>query len=238
MKHTIDEKCFSGTGLKNLNITDFHNFEIPIPSLELQNQIVEELDAIYYSKKNASDMIENLKKQMKSLINTTSKFERDKLSNVCDISKGKRCLDGKEIGYPYHDVSCISRLVEKYIIDEECVLTPRAMSIGRFVYINEKCHPSDDMFILKPKKEMLVKYLYYFSTGNLSEEIKKCIHGVKPTITYDAFDTLYINTPPLDIQTDIVKRLDALSEQITCLEKIESQADENAKFVLDGYLGI
>lgn len=238
MKDFVNEKCFSGTGLKNLNIADFHNLDIPTPSLELQQQIVEELDAIYESKENSSNMIESLKKQIKSIINTSFKFERERLANVCTIAKGKRCLEGKETGYPYYDVSCISRNVEKYIVDEECVLTPRAMSIGRFVYVNEKCHPSDDMFILKPNSTILVKYLYYFCKNSLADEIKRCIHGIKPTITYDAFDTLYIYIPPLEIQKSIVERVDKLEEQITCLEQIETQADENAKFILDEYLGV
>ena len=89
-------------------------------------------------------------------------FPMVKLSEACEVSKGKRCLVSVESGgYPYQDVAHISRMVEKCILDTPAVLTPRAMSIGRFVYTDEKCHPSDDMFILKPKDNLNAKYLYY-----------------------------------------------------------------------------
>jgi restriction endonuclease S subunit len=65
------------------------------------------------------------------------------------------------------------------------------------------------------------------------------IIGVQPKFSHEVFlNNTNISLPPLEVQTEIVKRLDALNEQIICLEKIESQSDENAKFVLDGYLSI
>ena len=106
-------------------------------------------------------------------------FPMVKLSEACEVSKGKRCLVSVESGgFPYQDVAHISRMVEKYILDTPAVLTPRAMSIGRFVYTDEKCHPSDDMFILKPKDNLNAKYLYYYCLLNLSTKFKESLHGV------------------------------------------------------------
>jgi restriction endonuclease S subunit len=138
-------------------------------------------------------------------------FPMVKLSEACDVSKGKRCLVSVESGgYPYQDVAHISRMVEKYILDTDAVLTPRAMSIGRFVYIDEKCHPSDDMFILKPKGTLKAKYLYYYCLLNLSVKFKESLHGVKPTIDYSVFDYTNIIIPPLPIQQEIVESLDLI----------------------------
>jgi restriction endonuclease S subunit len=134
-----------------------------------------------------------------------------KLSEACDVSKGKRCLVSVESGgYPYQDVAHISRMVEKYIVDTPVVLTPRAMSIGRFVYTEEKCHPSDDMFILKPKDNLNAKYLYYYCMLNLATTFKDSLHGVKPTIDYSVFDYTNIIVPPLPIQQEIVATLDRI----------------------------
>jgi restriction endonuclease S subunit len=138
-------------------------------------------------------------------------FPMVKLSEACEVSKGKRCLVSVESGgYPYQDVAHISRMVEKYILDTPAVLTPRAMSIGRFVYTDEKCHPSDDMFILKPKDNLSAKYLYYYCLLNLSTKFKESLHGVKPTIDYSVFDYTHIVIPPLPIQEEIVTTLDRI----------------------------
>ena len=138
-------------------------------------------------------------------------FPMVKLSEACEVSKGKRCLVSVESGgYPYQDVAHISRMVEKHILDTPAVLTPRVMSIGRFVYIDEKCHPSDDMFILKPKDNLNAKYLYYYCLLNLSTKFKESLHGVKPTIDYSVFDYTNITIPPLPIQHEIVATLDRI----------------------------
>ena len=138
-------------------------------------------------------------------------FPMVKLSEACEVSKGKRCLVSVESGgYPYQDVAHISRMVEKHILDTPAVLTPRAMSIGRFVYTDEKCHPSDDMFILKPKDNLNAKYLYYYCVLNLSTKFKESLHGVKPTIDYSVFDYTNITIPPLSIQDEIVATLDRI----------------------------
>jgi restriction endonuclease S subunit len=138
-------------------------------------------------------------------------FPMVKLSDVCEVSKGKRCLVSVESGgYPYQDVAHISRMVEKCILDTPAVLTPRAMSIGRFIYTDEKCHPSDDMFILKPKDNLNAKYLYYYCLLNLSTKFKESLHGVKPTIDYSVFDYTHIIIPPIETQKEIVATLDRI----------------------------
>ena len=139
-------------------------------------------------------------------------------------------------GYPYQDVAKISRMVSKFILDTPAVLTPRAMSIGRFVYVDEKCHPSDDMFILKPKDGLHAKYLYYYSMLLLSTHFKESLHGVKPTIDYSVFDYTNITIPPLDFQQSVLVRLEALQSQLTALESLQKQTEDNARFILDSYL--
>jgi len=224
--------------LPKVNYSEFVDISIPLPPLETQQQIVSELDNIYENAHKARQMATSIKSQMASIMKSVGMrgYERKKISEACDISKGKRCLDGKDTGYPYQDVAHVSRLVEKYILDGPAVLTPRAMSIGRFVYTTEKCHPSDDMFILKSKVGLNPQFLYYYSILLLVSEIKKAIHGVKPTIDYSAFDMLYIYIPPLEIQQKILTILNEMESECKSLEQMASNAEERAKFILAGFM--
>lgn len=190
--------------------------------------------------RKSAQMVADVKAQMVAIVKSVEcrGFSVKKLAEACDISKGKRCLEAvKDGGYPYQDVSKISRMVANCILDTPAVLTPRAMSIGRFVYVDEKCHPSDDMFILKPKDGLNTKYLYYYCNLLLSTHFKESLHGVKPTIDYSVFDYTNITIPPLDFQQAILTRLDALQSQLISLENLGKQAEDNARFILESYLG-
>ena len=187
-----------------------------------------------------AQMVADVKAQMVAIVKSVEcrGFSVKKLAEACDISKGKRCLEAvKDGGYPYQDVSKISRMVANCILDTPAVLTPRAMSIGRFVYVDEKCHPSDDMFILKPKDGLNTKYLYYYCNLLLSTHFKESLHGVKPTIDYSVFDYTNITIPPLDFQQAILTRLDALQSHLAALESLQRQSEDNARFILESYLG-
>jgi restriction endonuclease S subunit len=186
-----------------------------------------------------AQMMADIKAQMVAVMRSVNMrgFEMKKLSDACDISKGKRCLEAvSDGGYPYQDVAKISRMVSKYILNTPAVLTPRAMSIGRFVYVDEKCHPSDDMFILKPKDGLNAKYLYYYCILLLSTHFKESLHGVKPTIDYSVFDYTNITIPSIEFQNTLLIRLELLQSQLSSLENLGKQAEDNARFILDSYL--
>jgi hypothetical protein len=180
----------------------------------------------------------SIKAQMAAIMRSVGArgYEKKKLSEACNISKGRRNLDGKETGYPYQDVAKISRLVENYILDGPAILTPRAMSIGRFVYTDEKCHPSDDMFILKPKDDIIPLYTFHYCNLLCVDDIKSSIHGVKPTIDYSAFDRMYIVIPPIPIQQEVLVILNDMEAELKAMEQMAAKAEQRAKFVLDGYL--
>ena len=189
--------------------------------------------------RKSAQMVADIKAQMAAIVKSVGSrgFSEKRLSEACDISKGKRCLEAvSDSGYPYYDVAKISRMVAKYILDTPAVLTPRVMSIGRFVYVDDKCHPSDDMFILKPTVGLHPKYLYYYCSLLLSAHFKESLHGVKPTIDYSVFDYTNITIPPLDFQTAVLTRLDAFQSQLAALESLQRQSEDNARFILESYL--
>jgi len=266
----------TGSAQKGINQKTMEQFEVVVPPLAIQQEIVATLDRIYQPgtteladtikltsqamdlvlaqpsgatlepiveaqrlMRKSAQMVTDVKAQMAAIVKSVGGrgFPEKKLSEACDISKGKRCLEAvSENGYPYQDVAKISRMVAKYILDTPAVLTPRVMSIGRFVYVDEKCHPSDDMFILKPKDGLHPKYLYGYCSLLLSAHFKESLHGVKPTIDYSVFDYTNITIPPLAFQHALVARLDALQSQLATLESLQRQSEDNARFILESYL--
>ncbi len=234
----IEEKCEKGTCNKTMDINVLLEIEIPIPSLEVQNQIVEELDTIYESKQNASNMIANLKKQMKSIVNTLKykSYEEKSASDIGELCRNNTDIVDDENGeyIKYFGPKVVGK-TSNYHFDGEYILTPNRQTIGTFGYVNSK-FTSTHTFVYKVNRDNITKYIYYYLKfdNKLAEKTK----GVIPYIRNDDLLSLSIIIPPLDVQMDIVKRLDMLDEQVKILEMIEKNADENAKFVLDGYLGV
>jgi type I restriction-modification system DNA methylase subunit/restriction endonuclease S subunit len=233
-----------------LTKTMFRSIEIHIPSLELQTQIVEELDSIYDSKKNASNIIENLKKQMKSIVKNIDyrNYENVELKTLITAAKGKiqatKCDNGE---WPVVSISD-KWTHSEYTEEGENVFiasTSRGTSSGPFEtvvkYYNGKCTFTNLMQKLEIKNKEVISYKYlYYSLQKIQSEIEeKCEKGTcNKTMNVDIFLQLRIPVPPLDVQQSIVERLDAMQVQISCMEKIENQADNNAKFILNGYLGV
>jgi type I restriction-modification system DNA methylase subunit len=70
MKEIINEKCFNGTGLKNLNISDFNKLEIPIPPLEVQVKIVKDIDELYRKREEALKIVNSTEENANSVMNS------------------------------------------------------------------------------------------------------------------------------------------------------------------------
>lgn len=249
----------TGSCQKNIDMTEFYKLKYPIPSLEIQNQIIEELNAIYESKKNALNMIENLKKHMKNIVKSID-YRNYKLNKLKDViiktAVGKtNSTSISDTGeYPFYGCTNIvpSGTHSSYDFDDDEYLlfaksggnskTPVSdnLGIGKFHYVKGKSAGNIAIFQYKITNNSLsYKYLEYILKGKLPiiQSLARYTTGNGNIDVASMLDIIEIPVPPLEVQAELVKRLDALSEQIACLEKIESQADENAKFVLDGYLG-
>jgi len=149
--------------------------------------------------------------------NTMSIFD------VCtSIVRGKRCLkkseDENENGYPYHDIAGIKRYVTEYLVEdgEPVILTPSILCLGRFVYSNTRCYPSDNMFILRPNTSIILpEYLYYYCQQKISSDIKTHAVGIKPSIKVSLFHELRIMVPSFEVQQRVV---DFMKNQIDVLD--------------------
>ena len=87
---SIIELGFKGSTLKNLSKNFVKELEIPIPSLEVQNAIVEQLDVINENNSTCKKQIDEFKKIMKYYVKTNTLFgEEKRLEDICEFQNGK-----------------------------------------------------------------------------------------------------------------------------------------------------
>ena len=55
-------------------------------------------------------------------------------------------------------------------------------------------------------------------------------------ISMDMFYTLEFGFPSVEVQTSVVSKIRMLQSQLTALESLQKQTEDNARFILDSYL--
>jgi hypothetical protein len=145
------------------------------------------------------------------------------LQKVCYVFKGRRLKEEGTL-FPYLDTSCqCKKYVDECICVDPVVLTPSVYNIGKFFWVNQPCHPSDNMIIIQPINEniLMAKYLFYYCEFYIKDILQKYIYGTKPMINLSMFEKIKINMPSSEIQNRVVSTIDNLLTETT-IEKMEN----------------
>ena len=91
----------------------------------------------------------------------------------------------------------------------------------------------------KDTSKVLSKYMYYVLT---TDDCVNYLNSHSTGSSYPAFNASTIMAyevaiPSIAIQTKTLERLTALQSQLTALENLGKQAEDNARFILESYLG-
>jgi len=119
--------------------------------------------------------------------------------------------------YPYYGANGIVDFIDEYIFDEELLCI--AEDGGNWGYkqncsyiVNGKYWVNNHVHVLKPKKNIEIKYLmYYLNYTDLTSYITGTTRG---KLTRTALDKIQINLPELEIQREIVIILDKINNLI------------------------
>jgi len=232
--------CGRGTAQKAIDIDKFKLIKIPIPSIEIQNKIIEYFDMIYdIVIKNNNEKIETIKKLNKNYLELNLIFNKElEIKTLGEISEfiktGKNKPFDSKTGslYPYYGTSKITGYTDEYLYDGNYLLTARNGVIGNCFLVNGKFFPSDHIFIIDIKNKILLKFIYYYITNNSHKlDILKtglCI----PNITKEILENLKIPIPSIEKQKEIIEYLDFNDELIKTLEKENEINKNNAKLLM------
>ncbi len=230
----------NGSTLGFISIDDLLSIEIPLPPLEIQKKIVETLDRIYGNVEERNQMISDIRLTMRDIIQSVEYrgFDKVKLEDILEIvgGKGNYKRDDKYT-IPYYDSNGITGYVEETLYSGEYIITARNMSIGSVHYVNGPFYPSDHTinFTTKDSNVITNRFFYYWLKMN-NQILINLSSGIKPGIRKGDVEEIEISLPSLELQKDIVRRLDSYESKIKSLEELMSEAEDNAKFILDSYL--
>ena len=230
-----------GAAQKNLDIDKFKLMKIPIPTIEVQNKIVEYLDMIYEEViKLNKEKIEKIKKLNKSYLELNLQFNKDieikTLGEVCDITYGTRIVKDK-INSGLYDVyggGDITFTIDKYNREGFNIIISRfAMSKTCVRLLDKKLFLNDSGLSIKSKFEYLNdKYLGYYLLNN-QEYIYNLSRGAaQKNLDIDKFKLMKIPIVTIEKQKEIIEYLEFNDNLIKTLEKENEINKNNAELLM------
>lgn len=219
-----------GSGNPKLMSNVMSAIKIPLPPIEIQEEIVKVLDKFekyatelqaelqmrykqydYYRDMLLSEKyLEKLSEKLECSINITYTL----LEDIIKIKNGK---DWKKLGKGtvpvYGSGGQMNEFVNQSAYDKPTVLIPRKGSLNNVFYLDSPFWNVDTVFYTEINEEkVLPKYFYYFMENfNLS---KLSNESTRPSITQSSLNKIIIPLAPLSIQKQVVKVLDKFQDYI------------------------
>jgi len=229
----------TGSVIKHIAFKDIKHLKIPVPPLEVQNRIVEQLDNIYEVEiESSKKVVESLKMSIETIMKNT--MYRDdlveyKIKDICEFKKSK-IQSSKITSGDYEFISLENKKVNKYTCEGENIFistTPCGNGKVKIKYFNGKCDYSCLMSKLELKIDVIVKYLYQILKPY--EEIIKSeylLGSCNKKIDIDGLRLIKLRIPPIEVQKQILEKIEPKESLIQELEKNIERAEQEAKDIM------
>jgi len=237
----IKKLAYNKSVQPRLNIQHIKSIQIPLPSLEEQQKIVDELDSCQKIIDGAKQVIENWETNFEIKTNWNIK----KLQDLCTnyeygyTSKSDKCGDVRYIRITDIKSSCnqlrdnavfiiLNNKNKKFLLKKDDILIARIDSVGKsFLYEKDQVLGIFASYLIRihfDKNIILPKYLrYFFDTESYWTQVRKLTNGaVQPKFNPPALKEIQIPLPKLEERQKIV---------IDELDEIQRIIDENKKMI-------
>lgn len=240
--------CGRGSAQLAIDMKEFKNLEIPIPSLELQQQIVDVLDGYYSQIELNRKSIQSYESFKKAVVwGCTINCQTKKLGDICELKIGgtpRRDTDvywndGKNIWVSVSELNggIINDSKEKItdegvknsnvkLLKKDTILMSFKMSIGKKAIAGTNLYTNEAIVgINSNNKNILNKYIYYsIDYLDFSEATSSIGTG---NLNKEKLSNLEIPIPSKEVQESIVKECEYWDEQIQNLKAQNEMLESN-----------
>jgi len=205
----------SSMTINNLRKDVLNNLQIPVPSLQEQEKIVEKLDKVLnnvdLNRKNIEHTDFEIDKLFDSIIHEIFLQNEVRLGSLIELNYGKD-LDKKERGdkfkIPLYGSNGIMDFASKPLHGDESVIVGRKGSVGELQYVEVPFWVIDvGFYVTLANKDHLMRYYYYLLK---SLNLQNLATGVKPGLNRNKVYEILVPKHNLSQQKKIVDKLDKL----------------------------
>lgn len=254
----------TGNNINNLS-ADFKNLYVPLPPLNIQQKIVDEIEDVEKNNTQLQDKQVNLKNQIKEIINNCYKhYDKEKLKKIVETNPSKaeiKDLDANET-VSFIDMPSVSN---NGYIENEVIKTYQDVRKGSYTYFkkgdviiakitpcmeNGKCacannikcdiaFGSSEFHVFRVSEKIINKYLFtVLNRSEIRENAEKQMTGASGhrRVPIAFYENLSIPVPPLSEQQKIVAQIEDLEKQIAEAQAIIDNSKQQKQEILDKYL--
>lgn len=228
-----------GVNILHLSNKDIRCLRIPLPPLEVQEEIVKELDSYQAIINGSQDVIDNWKPYFAIKPN----WPKVKLGDVLETTSGGTPLRSRKEYYEPREVGWINsgELKEKNITKAEKFISKLGLenssakiipansvlvamygaTAGQVSILSIPASTNQAVCAILPNKKILPEFLYYVLNSKKDLMIGMCVGGAQPNISQTIIKQLEIPLPSLTVQKAIVDKIEFEEKYInTCKEYI------------------
>lgn len=258
----IENMAVGQSGQIELSLDIIGNIKIPVPPIDVQKQIVEEIAKVDKSNSDAKFLIDNNISDIGAIINRlVSTVSIKEYFDINTLTLNPASCWKNEC-FTYVDIDSVGKgdgsiSFDKFILGKDAPSRARRVAQDRtvavstvrpylkgFAYIEsvpDKTIFSTGFALLKSKNEdtyisKLLYYLFMFSDDLMKQMETAMPKAAYPSINKEDIDNFKIPLLPIDEQRRVVAQIEALELEITKARAIIENADKEKQAVLDKYL--
>lgn len=232
----------SGARADRVNIKDevFFSLNTFLPILDEQEKIVDFLNIVCRKINNQQAIVESLEKQKKGLMQKIFSqelrfkdddgkefpdWEEKLIKEVCSISTGKSNTQDKvdDGVYPFYVRSSVVEKNDKYLYDEEAVLTVGdGVGTGKiYHYVNGKYDLHQRVYRMYDFVGVSAKYFYFYFSSHFYDRVSKMsAKNSVDSVRLNMIADMRISVPCMGEQTKIVEVLTGVERQLNISKEV------------------
>ena len=249
----------TGAAQGGLNSTNLKNIKIPLPPLEVQQQIVEECEAIDQAAQAAQTTIEQTKQAIEELVSSlASQYKPERFTNYVEIISGgtpktdvAEYWNGNIPWLSVADFSSVNRYVEKtekhitelglknsntrYLEVGDLIISARG-TVGALAQLKVPMTFNQSCYGLRGNSQINNGYLFYILKQEIKQLKERAVGATFGAIIKSTFDNIQIPVPPIAEQEALVAEIEQLEQRIAEAQAIITAAPDRKQAIVQRYL--
>jgi len=223
------------TGIRNLQLNDYLQISIPLPSLEEQERIVKiiesKLIAVDKAKKASDEQKILIEKLLSSVIQDifyNKEGEKNSLGNICEFVYGDSLPKQNRVkgNIPVYGSNGQIDLHSKSLTEGKTIIVGRKGSIGEVHYSEIGCWVIDTAYYVKPLIEINIQYLYFLLKTLKLSKLNKA--SSIPGLNRDDVYKIDVNLPTIEEQERIVRIIET---KLIAIKKTKNVVEELSSYI-------
>ncbi len=256
----IENMAQGSTGQIELTISTIENIKIPLPPIDIQQQIVADCEAIDSEVQTAEQIISNARREIETKILEllNSEYRLEKIGNLCSVSTGgtpsrkiheywnngtipwlksevcKECYVFEANEYITEEGFKKSNV--KYFEQNTTLIALVGATKGKTAYLKFKATTNQNIAGIYSLNESVIlnNFIYFVCRGMYQTLIENL--GQYDMLNLTEIRNIKIPVPDSDIQKNLVAQIEQLENKIATAQKTINEAANKKQAVLKKYL--